>query len=429
MCVRPVIFPPGLARLATSPVETGSPVTMTIGMVAVASLAMRTAVVPLVRMRSTLSRTSSAAIAGSRSILPSAYRYSMLMFWPSIQPSSRSLFRNASSRSCTGATPCKYPMRASFPEGCASAPRAAVRTARPARKVRLSITESTHRRMEVRPYYASKKVSAASATGGYWPVSTGQRPQWSAMRTDRSWLTADVLRAEVNGRCRCPRPRPTYPLAAAIGPETDQAATFRTELSFPADNDARPVLRQLEFHFRRLSCAPGVRIADPIRVFLQSGLPAEIAYRHRHAAIEGDGRLHHFRHYPVENGHHRSFARPVRTIAKLLRRHHVRQMHPVLRPAFSRRPASDTKNILNCDTITRSTRDPAFDAGDPQGRASLSSGMCRCREPRPARLAGRPPAGRTGRQIWNRLSSKFPRLVAGSKLEFPQRGVASGSVL
>jgi len=42
-------------------------------------------------------------------------------------------------------------------------------------------------------------------------------------------------------------------------------------------------------------------------------------------------------------------------------------MHPVLRPASSRRPASDTKNILNCDNITRVTRDPAFDAGDPQG--------------------------------------------------------------
>src|SRR6478736_220909 len=90
---------------------------------------------------------------------------------------------------------------------------------------------------------------------------------------------------------------------------------LRAELSLPADNDTRPVLGQFEFHFRRLSCAPGVRIADPIRVFLQSGLPAEIAYRHRHAAIEGDGRLHHFRHYPVENGHHHSFARPVRAVA------------------------------------------------------------------------------------------------------------------
>src|SRR5262245_48313383 len=58
---KPVIFPPGRARLRTRPMPTGSPTpTMTIGIVAVAALAAREAGVVQATMMSTLLRTSSA---------------------------------------------------------------------------------------------------------------------------------------------------------------------------------------------------------------------------------------------------------------------------------------------------------------------------------------------------------------------------------
>jgi hypothetical protein len=60
---RPVTLPPGLARLATRPVPTGSPaVAKTIGMTNVACFAARTGGVECVTMTSTLSRTNSAAM-------------------------------------------------------------------------------------------------------------------------------------------------------------------------------------------------------------------------------------------------------------------------------------------------------------------------------------------------------------------------------
>jgi hypothetical protein len=64
--VNPVMFPPGRARLATSPLPTGSATNvMTMGMMVVASLAAWAAGVDEVTMTSTLSRTRSAAKAGS----------------------------------------------------------------------------------------------------------------------------------------------------------------------------------------------------------------------------------------------------------------------------------------------------------------------------------------------------------------------------
>jgi hypothetical protein len=49
-------------------------------------------------IRSTLSRTKSAASSGSRAKLPSAARNSIRMFWPSIQPRSRRPDQKASQR-------------------------------------------------------------------------------------------------------------------------------------------------------------------------------------------------------------------------------------------------------------------------------------------------------------------------------------------
>src|SRR5262249_26495811 len=70
----PVTFPPGRARLAMSPVPTGSRTKiMTRGIVSVAFLAAVAPCAPAdATIRSTLSRTSSAARSGSRSTRPSA---------------------------------------------------------------------------------------------------------------------------------------------------------------------------------------------------------------------------------------------------------------------------------------------------------------------------------------------------------------------
>ena len=80
----PVMFPPGRARLATNPLPTGSlSCVMTMGIVDSRFLGGTGCCDPPVTMTSTLRRTSSAASAGRRSSFPSAYRYSMTMFFPS----------------------------------------------------------------------------------------------------------------------------------------------------------------------------------------------------------------------------------------------------------------------------------------------------------------------------------------------------------
>jgi hypothetical protein len=74
--VTPVTFPFGRLRLATSPEATGSaPVSNTIGIVAVAPLAARAALMPPGAANTFTPRcASSAAMAGRRSSLPSAQR-------------------------------------------------------------------------------------------------------------------------------------------------------------------------------------------------------------------------------------------------------------------------------------------------------------------------------------------------------------------
>jgi hypothetical protein len=84
-------IPPGRARLAMSPCWTGlSKPIPTMGIVCVAFLAASAAGVGEATMTSTLSPVNSFASSGSASARPSAYRYSIMMFWPSIHPSSRS---------------------------------------------------------------------------------------------------------------------------------------------------------------------------------------------------------------------------------------------------------------------------------------------------------------------------------------------------
>ena len=83
----PVMLPPGRAKLATSPVPTGSAeISITIGIVLVAFLSATIAGSPSA-VTITFGRrfTSSTATAVYRSG-PSAYRLTMVRFSPSIQP-------------------------------------------------------------------------------------------------------------------------------------------------------------------------------------------------------------------------------------------------------------------------------------------------------------------------------------------------------
>jgi hypothetical protein len=121
---RPVTLPPGLARLATRPLLTGSPaVANTIGMTDVARLAAKIVGVPDVTMISTLSRTNSAAISAKRSLRPSPQRYSIARLRPSIQPSSRSRWTKGAAHSLAAERVLwpKNPMVGSFFGCCALA--------------------------------------------------------------------------------------------------------------------------------------------------------------------------------------------------------------------------------------------------------------------------------------------------------------------
>ena len=132
---RPVTFPPGRARLATTPAATGSvEVAITMGIVLVAFFAANGVGPPETTIRSTLRRTRSAARSGSRPGFPSANRYSTLIFFPSIQPRLLSSCRNASTRTVLPAAllESRKPMRKIFSVCCASttAPHRANATAR-----------------------------------------------------------------------------------------------------------------------------------------------------------------------------------------------------------------------------------------------------------------------------------------------------------
>lgn len=112
----PVTLPPGLARLWTRPVPTGSfAIVKTMGMTNVAFFKVATAV-PFAAMTSTLRRTNSAAISASRSGRPSDQRYSISTVRPSIQLSSRSRATNAAVHGPkTEAFAPRYPIVGSFP--------------------------------------------------------------------------------------------------------------------------------------------------------------------------------------------------------------------------------------------------------------------------------------------------------------------------
>src|SRR5713226_16007 len=147
MKVAPVMLPAGRAKLSINPTPTASPTpTNTIGMVLVAFFAAKAAgVLQAEKMTSTLSRTRSAARAGRPSYFPSAHRYSVVKFWPSIQPNSRRPTLKASNdgEGPEGAEKGdRMPIRQTFPADCASAARGAQRTKRRARASRMKVALS-----------------------------------------------------------------------------------------------------------------------------------------------------------------------------------------------------------------------------------------------------------------------------------------------
>jgi hypothetical protein len=119
---KPVTLPPGRARLATSPLPTGSPLaTNTIGMTNVARLAAIVGRVEPVTMTLTLSRTNSSANALKRSGCPSTQRYSISTVRPSIQPSSCRRRTNTGVHwlSLEAEAALRYPMIGGFADCCA----------------------------------------------------------------------------------------------------------------------------------------------------------------------------------------------------------------------------------------------------------------------------------------------------------------------
>jgi hypothetical protein len=85
----PVMLWPGRLKLATRSNLTGSPpIKKTTGIVMLAALAESAEALSVATITSALRRTRSAVRAGNRSFWPSAQRYSIATFWPSIYPAS-----------------------------------------------------------------------------------------------------------------------------------------------------------------------------------------------------------------------------------------------------------------------------------------------------------------------------------------------------
>jgi hypothetical protein len=118
-----VRFPPGCARLAASPLATGSvsKSSATMGILCVACLATCTAGELEATSTSTGRRTNSAAWARSRSSCAAAHRYSMAMVWPSTQPRACRACWNASLLGLGPETSARNPILGTLAARCASA--------------------------------------------------------------------------------------------------------------------------------------------------------------------------------------------------------------------------------------------------------------------------------------------------------------------
>src|SRR5262245_23045702 len=105
---KPVVFPPGRARLSTRPALTGSTMlTKTIGTVRVVCCAAATATVPLATITSGASAANSAAYLRTLSASPAPQRWSIRKLRPTVQPNSCKPCANAARRvgSCGSSAP------------------------------------------------------------------------------------------------------------------------------------------------------------------------------------------------------------------------------------------------------------------------------------------------------------------------------------
>jgi hypothetical protein len=119
---KPVIFPPGRAKLATNPAPTGSATCAnTMGTLRVSRCNTATEGVAPAKITSGFSFTSSAAYARARSGSPANQRYSICNSRPSVQPSLASPSRSAPVRAWpSGSRSARFistPMRR-LPSGC-----------------------------------------------------------------------------------------------------------------------------------------------------------------------------------------------------------------------------------------------------------------------------------------------------------------------
>ncbi len=118
----PVVLPPGLAKLAISPLARSSEFA-TIGIVLVACCAARIAGMPKARMTLAFARTSDWASSGNRSTSPSAYRTSRRMLRPTTSPTAANASLNpvANGSTVSAVFMRRMPTIGRFSRSCANA--------------------------------------------------------------------------------------------------------------------------------------------------------------------------------------------------------------------------------------------------------------------------------------------------------------------
>jgi hypothetical protein len=138
--IKPVVLPPGLAKVSTKPAPTGSAtLANTIGTVRVACNNGAIVAVPPARMTSGASATNSAACLRVSASLPADQRYSTCTLRPSVQPSCCRPCANAAMRVCKSGSFAAVPA-ASTPmrrirSGCCARAASGHTTAAPPRSV------------------------------------------------------------------------------------------------------------------------------------------------------------------------------------------------------------------------------------------------------------------------------------------------------
>ena len=179
----PVTLPPGLLRLVTRPVRTGSsPPTNTTGIVVVAALMAGTAKL-LPTITATPRRTRSLASAGSRPKSSSAKRSSIATSLPSTNPASARPLRNAATRGIEAAADVLRMKPITGIAGCCA--RAA--------------SGQAAATLPIRPINSRRLMSAPKASQGIVAVQTRLVKRRPDVRLGQ---LADIERSNLQGRGR-----------------------------------------------------------------------------------------------------------------------------------------------------------------------------------------------------------------------------------